>query len=70
MGKQMTMNTFLNFGEKKMASIVKPGTGILFMKVGTHANEPLADIITRKKKEIQDAGCSFWGYGGNTCHQV
>ena len=38
------------------------------MKVGTHANESLEDIIIRKTKEIDDAGLAFWGYGGNTCH--
>ena len=38
------------------------------MKVGTHAREPLEDIIARKTKEIEDAGLAFWGYGGNTCH--
>jgi len=38
------------------------------MKVGTHAREPLEEIITRKTKEIEDAGLAFWGYGGNTCH--
>lgn len=38
------------------------------MKVGTHAREPLEDIIARKTKEIEDAGIAFWGYGGNTCH--
>ncbi len=45
-----------------------PGSRILFMKVGTHAEEPLADIIRRKTKEIEDAGYALWGYGGNTCH--
>jgi len=48
--------------------IIKPGAGILFMKVGTHAQEDLADIIERKSKEIEDAGFAMWGYGGNTCH--
>lgn len=38
------------------------------MKVGTHAQESLADIIARKQKEIDDAGIAMWGYGGNTCH--
>jgi hypothetical protein len=38
------------------------------MKVGTHAQEPLEDIIARKTKEIEDAGIALWGYGGNTCH--
>jgi hypothetical protein len=51
-----------------MAEIIKPGQGLLYMKVGTHAREPLEEIITRKTKEIEDAGLAFWGYGGNTCH--
>jgi hypothetical protein len=51
-----------------MPERVEPGTGLLFMKVGTHANESLVDIIRRKRKEIDDAGHAFWGYGGNTCH--
>lgn len=38
------------------------------MKVGTHAQESLADIIARKSKEIADTGYAMWGYGGNTCH--
>lgn len=40
------------------------------MKVGTHARESLEDIIARKRKEIEDAGFSLWGYGGNTCHPL
>lgn len=51
-----------------MNQIVKPGSGLLFMKIGTHANESLADIIARKAAEIRDAGFGMWGYGGNTCH--
>jgi hypothetical protein len=51
-----------------MSGIIKPGQGLLYMKVGTHAREPLEDIIARKTKEIEDAGLAFWGYGGNTCH--
>lgn len=51
-----------------MPEIIKPGAGLLFMKVGTHANEGLEDIIARKQKEIQDVGFAMWGYGGNTCH--
>ena len=53
-----------------MADIIKPGSGFLFMKVGTHAQESLEDIIARKTKEIKDAGFAMWGYGGNTCHPV
>lgn len=51
-----------------MPEIIKSGQGLLYMKVGTHAQEPLEDIIARKTKEIEDAGLAFWGYGGNTCH--
>lgn len=51
-----------------MSLIIKPGGGLLYMKVGTHAMETLEDIIARKTKEIEEAGMSFWGYGGNTCH--
>jgi hypothetical protein len=51
-----------------MSDIIRPGAGILFMKVGTHASEPLASIIARKSKEIQETGYAMWGYGGNTCH--
>lgn len=51
-----------------MSGLIKPGQGILYMKVGVHAQEPLEEIIARKKKEIDDAGFTFWGYGGMTCH--
>jgi hypothetical protein len=51
-----------------LTTIIKPGAGILFMKVGTHARETLADIIARKTKEIEETGYGMWGYGGNTCH--
>jgi hypothetical protein len=51
-----------------VTNILKIGDGILFMKVGTHANEPLEEIIARKEKEIRDAGYAMWGYGGGTCH--
>jgi hypothetical protein len=49
-------------------NIIQPGAGILFMKVGTHAQETLADIIARKSREIEETGYAMWGYGGNTCH--
>ena len=51
-----------------MTQIVKSGAGLLFMKVGTHAQESLEDIIARKSKEIEETGYGMWGYGGNTCH--
>jgi hypothetical protein len=48
--------------------ILQPGAGIIFMKVGTHAQEKLDDIIARKRQEIDKAGFALWGYGGSTCH--
>ena len=39
-----------------MTDLFGNGDGILFMKVGTHANESLEDIIARKKLEIETAG--------------
>lgn len=53
-----------------MTTIIRPGGGIIFMKVGTHAQEPLEDIIKRKQREIEDAGVAMWGYGGGTCHPL
>lgn len=53
-----------------MSDILQPGTGLVFMKVGTHAREPLSDILKRKRQEIEDAGFALWGYGGNTCHPL
>lgn len=47
-----------------------PGDAFIYMKVGVHAKESLADILIRKRKEIADAGVAFWGYGGNTCHPL
>jgi hypothetical protein len=51
-----------------MTEIIKANQGILFMKVGVHANESLENIIARKTREIEEAGFALWGYGGNTCH--
>lgn len=51
-----------------MSAIIRPNASVLFMKIGIHAREPLDQIIQRKLKEIDDAGVSFWGYGGSTCH--
>lgn len=57
-----------NFWRNVVNEFVKPGAGLLFMKIGTHANESLADIIARKTAEIKNTGYGMWGYGGNTCH--
>lgn len=51
-----------------MNKIVRPGEGLLFMKIGTHAQESLAEIVARKSEEIKTTGFGMWGYGGNTCH--
>jgi len=49
-------------------SILKPGAGLLYMKVGMHAQEGLEDIVDRKLKEIDSSGIATWGYGGSSCH--
>jgi hypothetical protein len=49
---------------------LRPGAGVLYMKVGTHAQEELPDILARKGKEVEEAGFAMWGYGGNTCHPM
>jgi hypothetical protein len=46
----------------------RKGSPLIFMKIGTHAQEPLDQIVERKRRELNDAGRIFWGYGGNTCH--
>lgn len=51
-----------------MSYMPEVGSSLIFMKIGVHAKEPLEDIIARKHKELKEAGVSFWGYGGNTCH--
>lgn len=51
-----------------MSEVIHPGAGLLFMKVGTHAQESLESIIARKAGEIAKEGYALWGYGGNTCH--
>lgn len=60
----------LSSSKKKMPDILQPGMGLVFMKVGTHAGEDLSDIVERKRREIEEAGYSLWGYGGNTCHPL
>lgn len=51
-----------------MTSQFRPGDPVLYMKVGTHAQEQLSDILARKRQEIASEGFAMWGYGGNTCH--
>ena len=49
---------------------LQPGNPLLFMKIGTHANEGLESILKRKTLEIERGGFAMWGYGGNTCHPL
>ena len=44
--------------------------GLIFMKVGLHAQEDIEDIVKRKQREFEQAGSIFWGYGGTTCHPL
>jgi len=48
----------------------KKRAGLIFMKVGLHAQESIEDIIARKQREYDQAGSIFWGYGGSTCHPL
>lgn len=43
---------------------------IIFMKVGRHAGEDFDEILERKRKEYEQAGMIFWGYGGGTMHPI
>lgn len=49
-------------------TVLEQGAGLVFMRVGTHAGETIEEIVARKRKEIEDAGQAFWGYGGQNCH--
>ena len=51
-----------------MRGIIKPETGLIFMKVGVHDGEAFDEILARKKEEMRQEGMRFWGYGGGTCH--
>jgi len=53
-----------------MAPTLRKGDGLVYMKVGTHAQEPLEKIVARKTREIEQAGFALWGYGGGTCHPL
>jgi hypothetical protein len=46
------------------------GSGLIFMKIGTHAQEAIEHIVQRKRVELGSAGKIFWGYGGSTCHPI
>lgn len=43
---------------------------IIFMKVGRHAGETFEEILERKRREYEEAGVIFWGYGGGTMHPI
>lgn len=40
----------------------------IFMKMGWHGGECLEKIVKRKRREVNDAGKAFWGYGGTVLH--
>src|SRR5947209_16790284 len=42
----------------------------LFMKVRDHAAESWEQILERKRREYEEAGQIFWGYGGNAWHPI
>lgn len=42
----------------------------IFMRVGNHAGESFDSILERKRREFEDSGQIFWGYGGTTLHPI
>lgn len=42
----------------------------VFMRVGNHAGETFDEILERKRRELDEAGRIFWGYGGTTLHPI
>jgi hypothetical protein len=60
------------FGTQCLTATEQPTLNILrdiiFMKIGFHADEDLASIILRKRREQDESGTIFWGYGGVACH--
>ena len=40
------------------------------MRVGNHAGETFDSILERKRREFEEAGKIFWGYGGTTLHPI
>jgi hypothetical protein len=53
-----------------MKSVIKLPEKFLFMKVGNHAGEDWEQILARKRREFEDSGMIFWGYGGTACHPI
>lgn len=42
----------------------------IFMRVGNHAGETFDSILERKRREFEETGKIFWGYGGTTLHPI
>jgi hypothetical protein len=53
-----------------MADLASLPEAFLYMKVGDHAGEGFDSILDRKRKELEQAGRTFWGYGGTACHPL
>lgn len=53
-----------------MNDLKGPPNAFLYMKVGVHAGEGFEEILKRKRKEREEAGLTFWGYGGSVCHPL
>ncbi len=47
-----------------------PPEAFIFMRVGNHAAETFESILERKRREYEQAGMIFWGYGGTTLHPI
>ena len=54
----------------KRSTLSTAPDAFIFMKIGSHAGETFDQILQRKQREIEQAGRSFWGYGGASCHPL
>ena len=54
----------------ELKTLLSKGEGLFYMKVGTHAGEPIDQIVERKQAEITRNGFTLWGYGGSNCHPL
>jgi len=54
--------------EKNLSEI--PLDKCIYMSIGTHANEPINEIMDRKEKEITDCGFSLWAYSSPIAEKI
>ncbi len=53
---------------KKLSEI--PLDKCIYMSIGTHANEPINEIMDRKEKEIEDCDFGLWAYSSPIAEKI